>query len=90
MGAGVTEPQKHVLSGACEEPLDLLRSFTPTSLSHPPRKTNIWPESVLNNFYYTFSVLYTKEISFSYSDSKKTLNNLAFSLLVQSVHKSMY
>lgn len=51
----------------------------------------MWPESILNNFYYTFSVLYTKEISFFfYSDSKKILNNLAFSLLMQSVYKSMY
>lgn len=45
-----------------------------TSPSHPRRKTNTWwPGSVLNNFYYMFSVLYTKEISFFTVIQKKIL-----------------
>lgn len=68
---------------------------TPLSL-FPLRVENeqiVWPESILNNFYYTFSVLYTKEISFVFFFTviqKKILNNLAFSLLMQSVYKSTY
>lgn len=45
----------------------------------------------MNNFYYTFSVLYTKEISFFFTViQKKILNNLAFPLLMQSAYKSTY
>ena len=48
---------------------------------------------MVNNFYYTFSVLYTKEISFVFFFTviqKKILNNLAFPLLMQPVYKSTY
>lgn len=73
-----------------EKPFDLFLLLTPTSFSHPLRKTNTWPGSILNNFYYMFSVLYTKEISFFTVIQKKILIILAFSLLMQSVYKSVY
>lgn len=75
MGAGPAASLKCARSGAPEKSFLILLSIpTPLSL-FPLTKENeqiTWPESILNNFYYTFSVLYTKEISFFfYSDSKK-------------------